>query len=181
MAMLHRHPIIVQGEWKDEKEKERLIEVCCKACVGGYSGVAMVLVGRQVGVACARKRMAMSWPPLSCNSSKQNENKEKKHLTQCFGRAKWVGRWGGCVAHLHARGQHHCPATCNGRGNGGGKKKHICGDKEVNRAAGSWEWYLRATRHMWVGRLCCHGWLSSLRMLERRAKKIGKSVRGEMV
>ncbi len=30
--MLHCPPIIVQGEWKDEKEKEKLIEVCCKAC-----------------------------------------------------------------------------------------------------------------------------------------------------
>src|SRR6266702_4239083 len=60
------------------------------------------------------------------------------------------------------------------------KKKLICGDKEANRAAGSWEWYLHATRHMWVGRLCCCGRLSLLHMLERRAKKIGKSVRGEM-
>ncbi len=70
MAMLHRHPIIVQGEWKDKKEKERLIEVCCEACVGRYSGVAMVSVGRQAGVACMRKGMAMLWPPLSCNGSK---------------------------------------------------------------------------------------------------------------
>ncbi len=62
-----------------------------------------------------------------------------------------------------------------------GKKKLICGDKEANRAAGSWEWYLRATRRMWVGRLCCRGRLSSLCVLERRTKKIGKSVRGEMV
>ncbi len=45
MAMLHHRPIIVQGEQKDEKEKERLIKVCCKACVGGYSGVATVSVG----------------------------------------------------------------------------------------------------------------------------------------
>ncbi len=137
MAMLHHHPIIVQGEWKDEKEKERLIEVCCKACVGRYSRVAMVLVGGRAGVACACKGMAMSWLPLYCNGSKRNKNKEKKHLTQCFGRAKWVGQQGGCVAHLHARGWRHCPATCNRRGNGGGKKKLICGDKEVNRAVGS--------------------------------------------
>ncbi len=67
MAMLHHHPIIVQGEQKDEKEKERLIEVCCKAYVGGYSGVVTVLVGGQVGVACMCKGMAMSWLPLSCN------------------------------------------------------------------------------------------------------------------
>ncbi len=38
-------PIIVQGERKDEKEKERLIKVCCKVWVGGYSRVATVLVG----------------------------------------------------------------------------------------------------------------------------------------
>ncbi len=106
---------MVQGEWKDKKEREKLIEVCCEACVGRCSKVAMVLVGRQVGVACACKRMAMSWLPLSCNGLKRNENKKKKHLTQCFGRAKWVGWWEGCVACLHAGGWHHCPATCNGR------------------------------------------------------------------
>src|SRR6266702_3360087 len=167
MAMLHCCPIIIKGEQKAKKEKERLIKVCCKVCVGRYSRVAMVSVGRQAGVACMCKGMVMSWLPLYFNSSKRNENKEKKHLTQCFGRAKWVGWWGGCVAHLHARGQHHCPATCNGRGNGGGKKKLICRDKEANRAAGSWEWYLCAMRRMWVGRLCCCGWSSSLHLLER--------------
>ncbi len=45
MAMLHHHPIIVQGEQKDEKEKEKLIKVCCEACVGGCSRFAAVLVG----------------------------------------------------------------------------------------------------------------------------------------
>ncbi len=45
MAMLHCHPIIVQGEWKDENEKEKLIKVCCKACMGGCSRVVTVLVG----------------------------------------------------------------------------------------------------------------------------------------
>src|SRR6266702_4240374 len=115
MAMLHHRPIIVQGEWKDEKEKEKLIKVCCEVCVGGCSRVVTVLVGRQARVACMHKRTVMSWPLLSCNGLKQNENKKKKHLTQCFGRAKLVGWQGGCVACLHARGQCHCPATCNGR------------------------------------------------------------------
>ncbi len=32
-----------------------------------------------------------------------------------------------------------------------------------------------------VGRLCCRGRSSLLRVLERKAKKLGKSVRGEMV
>ncbi len=49
MAMLHCHPIIVQGEWKDENENEKLIEVCCEVCVGGCSRVAMVSVGGQAG------------------------------------------------------------------------------------------------------------------------------------
>ncbi len=114
-AMLHCCPIMVQGERKDKKEREKLIEVRCEACAGGCSEVAMVSVGGRAGVACARKRTVMSWPLLSCNGSKRNKNKKKKHLTQCFGRAKWVGRWGGCVACLHARGRRHCPATCNGR------------------------------------------------------------------
>ncbi len=46
MAMLHRRPIMVQGEQKDEKEREKLIKVCCKVCVGGCSEVVMVSVGR---------------------------------------------------------------------------------------------------------------------------------------
>jgi len=114
-AMLHCRPIMVQGERKDKKEREKLIELCCEACAGGCSKVVTVSVGGRAGVACARKRTAMLWLPLSCNSLKRNENKKKKHLTQCFGRAKWVGWWGGCVACLHARGQCHCPATCNRR------------------------------------------------------------------
>ncbi len=70
LSSYNSSPIIVQGEWKDEKEKERLIEVCCKACVGRYSGVATVSVGGQVGVACMCKGMVMSWLLLYCNSSK---------------------------------------------------------------------------------------------------------------
>ena len=70
MAMLHCHPIMVQGEWKDKKEREKLIEVGCEACVGRCSKGAMVLVGGQAGVACVHKRTVMSWPPLSCNSLK---------------------------------------------------------------------------------------------------------------
>ncbi len=70
MAMLPCCPIMVQGEWKDKKEREKLIEVCCEVCVGGCSKVAMVLVGGQAGVACVHKRTVMSWPPLSCNSLK---------------------------------------------------------------------------------------------------------------
>ncbi len=80
--MLHCRPIIVQGERKDEKEKEKLIKVCCKACVGRCSRVAMVLVGGRAGVACTHKRMAMSWPLLSCNGLKQNDNATDARLAR---------------------------------------------------------------------------------------------------